>query len=1018
MDDKPIIDRSGISTDVKLAPTSFSPLLGQDLTNTMTTVNQGIWEDLKDSYIRAGGNETELGIAARINAPEGTTKFNALKSPQLLSTFSDSEILDYMSEFRNIASEEEMSNKIMQIQKEKEFNKDFAERDLWNVPATIGYAGGLLFDTSNVLPASWFKKISKVAHLAVAATSVAGSQAIRDYASKSFITDEQKKFNVAMAGLVGLGFGAGAIGKKWASEESAKVLQKEVVEHELKRQQYVDENLTFVKQREDGSVVVHETFDEWLEGGKKDISITDSPNKWTNAFMRFRMDYVDGKILPKLRLYNSPFGSARWAVDTLVGTTMQTSRRAGTPIEYMIQTTTKVMTRKVEEAAELAYMSFRKDNPSVNISLAKFENDFLAGVEHKSWDPNLAKYYEGNFLSKYNEANSILWERSKSTGIVSKYAVLNPNKNYRPLSYDIDKALSDPIGFKKTLSQGMRLGTLEQADFIATRIKEMSKESDEYAELVKLENKLRSIAESPKKLQKAVDNYYDNNILGIPSSLQVTGKLDSSAKSLEFRDHYINQDLMKEYLDNDFRRSIQKTIRSQTVDHAVTAHYGDSKLQKWKDELIKERDELIAKNPEKSAYYNEQAKEAMEIMAAGINRLKGYSASGALNNSAGHKAVSWLGTLTTIGLMGKSALSNIPETFQVARHWRTLSEDTAKAFIDAYKASGIKMSKIELQRMSYSSTLLQDTRANALQDTSTALSKADELPSKISSAAYYAYGQTFVTNLMEAKAAGNLTDFIVKVANVGKKASKQELKEFKELGFTVSDTKKIVEQFNKYSVKTEDGVLTSGLTDWEGSIGIKARAIVHREVRKIVIAPDSITKSLWFDTAAGRMFGQFKGFMLTALERYALTDLQKGPKEFGAMLAVRTVGGTLAYITREMAVKDIEDIDLDGKTLLHEGLMRGGGIAGIDFTSDTLDMVGLGLGRLLGTNRAMKRKSAYGNDPILKTVAGAPAAVIGDITKTISNISQGNFEPEAYKHLLKYPAGHVLIQAVLNRVLD
>lgn len=1014
MDWSKVPNRGGLSEEGGLSPTALptTPIVPD---NTFQQASDGllgdVWKDVSMSFKRAGGFESSLGLASAITRPDRVKDYNPLRDVQLTSSFTPEFIVNNLSEFGGVGSPEEMSQKISDVQRQSAFQAEYARRDMWDPAAVIGFTGGMLFDWSSVVPAGTLGKVGKSAYVLENAASFAGSQAMRDVLSDSVLSDEQKLTNVGIAGMVGIGFSGAAIGKNWIQTSKAKELQQELVRTELKNQKIADENLTYVRQSGDGNVLTHETLDEWIAGGKQDISIAEAQGGTINkAIFNFYKDNVYGKITPKGRLYNNALGAARWAADTLTGTSLAKTRNAGIGLEHSLKIETINNTRRVQDAADAIYGKMITENPNLNISVKEFKDNFYADVKYQTWDPELpqTKYYK-ELATHYKNTTDKLWSQGKFSGRIDKDAKLDPNEIYKPIAYNFDNILQNKSLFDIRLVEASKSGINKRINYLkATNSEEANIEVA----------KLQSLLDTPAALEAALTRYTNENILGIPTSYKpVKDVATAEAKSFKFREFYIDDSLLKEFMDNDFDRALQNTVRSQTLDAMVASHFGDSSLSKWIDEVISERDAAIKINQDKAEFLTKQAEEAIRDISAGINRMRGYNWDGSLSNSTAEKASGWLRAATVVGLMGKSALSNIPEIGQVASKWKSVSKETADAFIEAYKKSGVTLSTKEAKRLGYASTFLQDTRQNLLDDSPNALSKAQDASQVISSAAYSAFGQTWVTNTMEKYAAENLVDFIVKVANAGKSATKEELAELAKLGISKKDLKAILKEFDTHSVEV-DGVIVSGIDDWTGNVGIRTRAAIQNAVRETVIAPDSLTKPLWFDKGVGRLFGQFKGFMLSGIEKYALTDLQRGGARFTKMLLMRTLGGVLSYVAREVVAKEINDVDLSPQRLLQEGLMRGGGIVGHDFLFDLMDQINLGPSRLLGTGRAMQRKSAYGHDPVLKTVAGAPAAVIGDLTKTAINISNGNFDPEAYKHLVKYPFGHIAFQAIINRVYD
>jgi len=1009
-----IINRSGISYNIGDVSTDFSPKVSD--VDTLSVGDGGVLKDFTDSFKRYGGMESVTGAINFLTKPTSTPGFNVYRSSQI-KDLDHQFLLDHTGEFEGIRSEEELTIKLDSLKKEQEFNAQYEDRDLWNIPAITGAVAGMALDPTNILPLASIRKLGKGISLIATSAAFAGSTAIRDSLSDSTLSDDQKVYNAAFAGAVGLAFSGAAIGAKWAQAKYSTDQTESLVKEEIVRQKYVDENNNFIKVDND-SVKVHETLDEYLDAGKPELKIADPEGGLTGKFFKFRLSNIEGNLMPKFRLLNSPIKSMAWAAHTLTGTSLKMNRAAGNGIEGLVHTQVDNLTIPVFQKSEQIYTKFLKDNPGTKVSLTEFETGFHKGVEYGTWgDSILTKYYD-ELLPHYKKPHDTTWNQAKVAGIVDKDAV--SSRNYVSRSYNYDKIAKDSVGFKTILPKAIISGTKKEISSLKTRLKELDEGSEGYMALSKKLSKLEKRINSKNYAEDAAEYYYDAKIVGTPTTAVRLGKSKAEAKSFNERELFIDHALLNDYLDTDFRRSLVRSMKEQVVDIAVTTHYGDSKFTKLMDVVKSEVAELSAKNPEKASEYVKIAEENLIDFFGGINRLRGFAPDGTIKNDFGHQAVNWLTTATTTGLMGASATSNVPEAFTVVKSMVSLQKETVDAFKKIVGTDVTKLSKIEKQRLGFAvQNALQETRLNSLDSVSGSLSKIDELPNKIKSAAYISFGQTFVTNLLESLKAGHISDIISKVAVAGSSAAKKDLDYVLSLGFRKGDLPKIAEQFKKYAVKTEDGTLTNAISNWEGNIGIRMRTIVHDEVRKNVISKDVLTTPLWFDNSAlGKAFGQFKGFMFGAMEKYALTDLQKGGSHFATMLVVRSVGGMFAYLLRSSLLRNWEDVDVDPKTLFHEGLMRGGGIIGMDFLSDIADMYGLGIGRMLGTNRAMRRKSAYGNDPALRTLAGAPATVIGDITKTVTNISQGNFDPEAYKHLMKYPFGHFVTQGIINRVFE
>lgn len=780
-------------------------------------------------------------------------------------------------------------------------------------------------------------------------------------------------------------------------------------------------------------------------------------------------------ISPEQTVFASKNPAVRALGQAMFGTNLQTNLPSSVPMLHMSVVESERISRTAFMNLDNVWMAARAE---LGIKLKSDELDALMYKGVISGDYNSAPKELVPYLTKareeYKKTMDELLDNGKKSGAIAKDAKFDPTKAYRHNSPDYDIIQKDSSGAKELyakaiLKENTRLLNKFREEFVeqvdGVNLVDVAEKIRKYRKLSAAEQKLaatggkfsKDVLKEIKSLRKflnkkevvaarekyAVKIRQFNEYTRLSKEVNATKAAEAivddmlfatstgvariaEAGSLKFRNVAMDLDILEPVLNKDLRSAIQNTVRSQTVAHVINANLGETNFVNTFRKLDEAAKNYIIKNKltgDKAKEILEDLKAEKQAFITVYNRMNGRQANGAIANSTADQAANYVRVGATVGLMRKSFLSQIPDLASVKFNWKTISPEAEKDFEKLFKSTGGKLDNIQKERLAFRSDISLNTRFEALNSSDGyALSNAAKLPAKITSTFYWANLMTWANNTMEGMAVDNVIDALVKLSSKTGKLTDEEIGILKDMGIAADDLPKILAQAKKYSTKTDNGVLSYGLADWEGSIGVRARAAIYREMRKSVIAPNAAARPAIIDNSwLGRFFGQFKGFMFSGFRNFLQKDLQQGIPTWAARTLVRSFGGTTAYMARELLTKDFSDIDISVPRLIQEGLMRGGGLAGIDTILDLLDSFNLGPSRVLGTSRSGERSRGFGNqgaDPVTRAVVGAPLVPIADLSNTIGAISQGRTDYNAYKHMMKYVYGHFLIEAAYKRGIE
>ena len=1072
--------RSGLTSyeNIKYTPTDLSGVTGDEASigdnglddkGFIGNLIQGakdlpvdIAKDFIDANKYYGIMETAVGIgerAADIINFEKDPNYNFTKDEKLLGygdEFIDRHI-ETLSRAKNADHAQEIA---MKMYKRELFEDEYNKRDAYNIASIAGFVSAMSLDVTNVIPAVGFRKLARGSSALYNATSFAGATAIREYAQTNrTTTTEEKLLNIGMAGAVGAGIGA-LVGK-----QSFKSLTKEdIAEATQDTIQKLDKIDVAATRIDPTTLKAGKNLDEYVEA-PEDIRIDTTTNTGVSGkVFNFLNKRVFSRLNPTGRLYNSSLSLSRWAVNKIGGTSLKTNSEDVIPLQYFVSEEANRLSKNVIFSITDEYVKFLKATPNSNLSIDDFESALLTGLRKNSFDDlddfdSALKPFIESAAKTYKKTTDELMVRLKESGVVNKDATIS-DEFYIPTQFNRDAVTADLPNFQIAAYKSLKSGTQKQLqkeiqqlnginleDLLGLKfIKYVGKDRVNYKkiqdrlnlsevdvakkietlsakygisiekdlELIKRAVGRAELLSSDIKLKKAANKYIDDTVIGSG----VGKRLGLDVDSIHGKKFYFDQSHLGSYLENDIKSIVQGMARNSVLSSALKSNFGDTNLKGLFKQLDLEAAKTLKADPSKGKEISAQLLSDKTDIIAMVNRMAGRRSDGSIGNTSVHGALAWLRTFTTIGLMGSSALSQIPDFVQVSRRMFKYNLDAAEAFEKVV----VKLDQRDLVKLNMAAeNWLEDIRMGNLDGVHNAgdLTKVGAVQQKISSAYYRAVFMTAMNDFMQRLATEDAADAIVKLA-FKKKLNSKDLEILKALRLTKKDIINIRPQIKKFSAVGDDGVrLVSGMADWEGATAIKIRAAITFHVRKSIIMPGVGTKPLFFDNSAfGEFFGQFKGFMVSAMENFVLTDLQAGNAAYASRFALRTMAGLVAYYSREIIRKPWSEVNKDPKVAIHEAIFRSGAVSGADWLMDTADMFNLGPSRVFGTNRSGRRANSYGTDPFLRTAAGAPGVVVADISKTIFNIGNGETNLDRYKYLSKYVASPFYIQAVVNRVFD
>jgi len=575
----------------------------------------------------------------------------------------------------------------------------------------------------------------------------------------------------------------------------------------------------------------------------------------------------------------------------------------------------------------------------------------------------------------------------------------------------------------------------------AAKLKEQIKKLED--ELTQTEQKveLQNTYTARIKAEELVDNW-------ISDGFKMENVKTNAVKTSALQERLLDLD-PKDFIDYIKKDDVIGQFRRQTQEFYfhinMMRYYGTTDLneiaKKIENDYTPQIEELRAKGDNKTAdEYVEQLKNDILVFKSMFNRMRGRSAQGEFKGSTPYLVAKTLTTAASLPLGQGMALSQLPDLAVIAKKLastsyakdvqelnRVLGTNTFKAISkDTLIKIGLVADDMDFKSVNlFDSTSAADMRASHSQY-GRKLNKAQEQ--------IYKYNlMRFVNNSAKQAAAPLAADSILAASYrfVNKTATKADEELFQMLGLKwkrvkgiPSDAEKFIKELEANKT-VEEGVTFGNSDRWTTEVGVNFKAALREYVNAhFVIEPGmAATKPLWFDTTIGQLMGQYKGFTVRALETHLAKSLQQSDAEALTIFLIRGILGSISSTAKAVAFGTFNaEEDLKPEKLIYNGLMSGGGLAGLDMLSGYMHQLSTATGLPLSIPNALgiydARRSGYGSDLLGQTMAGASYKLYKDTSRSLNNLAKGKMTYEDWKYLERYVPvyGAFYTQAIINQI--
>jgi hypothetical protein len=361
----------------------------------------------------------------------------------------------------------------------------------------------------------------------------------------------------------------------------------------------------------------------------------------------------------------------------------------------------------------------------------------------------------------------------------------------------------------------------------------------------------------------------------------------------------------REFLERDVELLMRLMHRSMIPDIEIAHRFGSADAGDALRARIEEGTRAInaAATPKERLKLEKVLKRDLQDMADTRDRLAGRYG---LPSDPAHMAVRagrFLRDASIVQKMGMSAFASIPETARLiaARGMAAIFSDLLYPMLrDWHKfiAAGndIRMATHALDHHTASRAMAM---ADGAEDWGN-LPKVDRFSRETAKGFMRATGLPRLTDWQKTMGGVLVSKSILEAAEATRagKATRKQTEMLSRLGISRENATVIAEQFNKHGVRDDARIWAAEANKWDPEARAAREAFlggIRREVNRLITTPGLDTPNV-ANTEWGRMFLQFKGFVISSYERVLVSGLQQNDIAFWSS-AVTAVG--LALVVNE-----------------------------------------------------------------------------------------------------------------------
>jgi hypothetical protein len=474
--------------------------------------------------------------------------------------------------------------------------------------------------------------------------------------------------------------------------------------------------------------------------------------------------------------------------------------------------------------------------------------------------------------------------------------------------------------------------------------------------------------------------------------------VSSSARGpLAAREFMIPDEMIEDFLENDFEMLMHAYVRTMAPDVELHARFGDMDMKLQMKEIQEDwaRKAASAKTEKERRSLHAQRDGDIRRLAAIRDRLRGTYALPSNPDGLMLRTGRVLRSVNYMAMLGGQVVSAIPDMGSIVfSHgiMRTFGDGIIPLFRNF---SGTRLAAREVKLAGTALDMVLDSRAMNIGEIMDDYGRHSKFERGVQSMAR-SFGTVSLMSPWNAamkQTAGLITmSRIIRASDAlaRGKISKPELERLAASGISRDNALKIAEQFKKHGER-DGGVWLPHTENWDAEARAAKEAFrvaLVREVDKTIITPGQ-EKYLWMSTELGKTLGQFKSFSVSANQRLLIAGLQNRDMGNLSGVALMVALGGLVHILKTKASGRDPGIDWNDNEKTSQFMVNAvdrsgllGALMELNAMSEKLTGGQVGLSKLTG--RPISRYAS-------RNLVGAMAGPTFGTLQSIGQVSSAGF---------------------------
>jgi hypothetical protein len=460
---------------------------------------------------------------------------------------------------------------------------------------------------------------------------------------------------------------------------------------------------------------------------------------------------------------------------------------------------------------------------------------------------------------------------------------------------------------------------------------------------------------------------------------------------LKERTFSIPDRLVRDFLENDVERVMDRYTRTMGADVEIATKFGHLDFSKLEAEINADYQKLSgAAKTEKQRMAIDVARQNDIADIKGIwDLLRGTGSRFAHPWEQDFEHISRMVRLFNyIRLMGEASLASLSETVRPAMVHGLMPYMKTIGNL-ATNLEGVKLSAKEAQLAGQISEGVLGHRMalmTEISDPYSSTGKAETLMRHMSDIGSKWNGIRLLTDAQKTIASVMTQNRVLENATKYSGIAGKEKAYMAYLGIDQRMAERITEQFRAHG-KLVDGVRVAGTENWTDAQARRVyRAAINKDIDSIITTPGVADVPLFVNTPTGAAMMQFRRFALAAHQRVLLRGLQEDQTRFiGGLIAMTALGMFTTWLKAHSANRDEKLSDFSKKPgwWVGEGIDRSGVLAGTMEVANAFEKAS-GFNPIKTPMQAFDRGEARGsqklqNRSLIGAIVGPSAGLIDDI---------------------------------------